>query len=70
MAYGPGKYTAICRQAFDASKAAAVILVVLGGEDGSGFEVQGQENVVLDIPVILREMAESIERDEKGIKNT
>lgn len=70
MAYGPGKYTALCRQALIASKGVGVILVVLGGEDGCGFEVQAQEGVVLDLPALLREMATSIEKDNREIKNS
>jgi hypothetical protein len=68
MAYGPGKYSALCSQAMLDAKAVACVLVTLGGEHGSGFEVVGQPGVVLDIPAILREMADSIERDEKKVK--
>lgn len=68
--YGPGKYSALCAQAMAESKAVACILITLGGELGSGFEVVGQPGVVLDIPALLREMADSIEKDEKSISNS
>jgi hypothetical protein len=52
------------------AKAVACVLITLGGEHGSGFEVVGQQGVVLDIPAILREMADQIERDEQEVRNS
>jgi hypothetical protein len=52
------------------AKALACVLITLGGEHGSGFEVVGQPGVVLDIPALLREMADQIERDQEEVKNS
>jgi hypothetical protein len=70
MAYGPGKYSVLCAHAMTDAKALACVLITLGGEKGSGFEVVGQPGVVLDLPALLREMADQIERDQKEIENS
>jgi len=41
----------------------AVIVIVLGGPMGSGFSVQAEGGVTLNLPAILRGMADQIERD-------
>ena len=65
MAQGPGKYDDVATMALSATRAQAVIVVVIGGDRGSGFSVQALEGVVLDLPKILRSMADQIEQDLK-----
>ncbi len=42
MAIGPGKYDDACTAAREATKADAVVLVVLNGKRGAGFSVQSK----------------------------
>lgn len=67
--FGPGKYAAACNQAMVATEAKAVILVVLGGKQGNGFEVHGETGVVVELPPMLRHMADTIEEIESKTKN-
>jgi len=69
---GPGKYdqaTSVCLHWLEAK---AVILIVIGGNKGSGFEVQvagdneaAAQKLNLALPAMLREMAEQIEMDNQ-----
>jgi hypothetical protein len=67
MTLGPGKYDAICTQAREQAEAEAALLVILGGNKGSGFSVQVQvhANMVLlrALPALLRDVADQIEKD-------
>lgn len=68
--FGPGRYAAQCNQVLIESHADAVLLVVFNGDKGSGFEVHGKQGVVVDVPAILREMANVIEQEDKKIKES
>lgn len=57
---GPGKYDEACSMARESTKASGVLLVVFGGEKGSGFSVQAPPEIVVAIPDILEEMAAQI----------
>jgi hypothetical protein len=61
--YGPGKYDDACTAAREATEAAGVILIVLGGQHGSGFSVQcrGFELPVWQVAAILRQTAKAME---------
>jgi hypothetical protein len=63
MAQGPGKYDEAASQVRKTTGARAVIVIVIGGRDGSGFSVQAEEGVVLNIQEILRNVADQIEQD-------
>lgn len=63
MALGPGKYDDLATDARKRAKAAAVILVVFDGADGSGFSCQAPAYVVANLPAVLRKLADSIEGD-------
>jgi hypothetical protein len=64
MARGPGKYDELCTYVMDKSDASAVIVIVLGGNAGSGFSVQSIHPMVEDsMPSLLRAVADQIERD-------
>lgn len=63
MASGPGKYDDLATYVREKAEAGLVIVVVMGGNHGSGFAVQAEARIVTppDISRILRAMAEQIE---------
>jgi hypothetical protein len=62
MPMGPGKYDELCTKAREEAMAAAVLMIVIGGNKGSGFSVQTADLVVLAaLPAILRDLANDIE---------
>ena len=65
MAQGPGKYDDVATMALRETRAKGVIVLVFGGDRGSGFSVQAEEGIVLNIPEILRNVAGQIEQDVK-----
>ena len=64
MPIGPVRYDKECEQVFKSTNANTVILMVLGGEKGSGFSVvSGDPDAVNTLPMLLTEMAHKIEND-------
>ncbi len=64
MTRGPGKYDEAATTARELTGAAGVVLIVLGGSRGNGFSVQVRSEFLLRrLPVMLRDLAEQIERD-------
>lgn len=63
MAFGPGKYDDLCTHAREATGAVGVILIVMGGAQGSGFSVQAPPSVTVILAGLLRDMADQIEGD-------
>lgn len=62
MAVGAGKYDELCSYVRKKAKAkAGVILIVLEGDKGSGFSVQGTGLVLRHLPTLLRKLASDIE---------
>lgn len=60
---GPGKYDQECTVVRDLTDAQCVALIIAGGKNGSGFSVQTRdEQFVVMLPRLLREMADEIER--------
>jgi hypothetical protein len=55
-----GKYQAVADMARIAAKAEAVVLVVLNGNDGSGFSVHAESGISELLPSILRRVADDI----------
>lgn len=62
---GPGIYDDHCTRVREETKALAAILIVLEGEDGTGFSVQAPLPVVLLLPQLLRELADKVEAKHK-----
>lgn len=62
---GKGKYDDACSQARAETKADGVILIVLNGEKGTGMSVQLPGWAVEQIPHVIRQVADEIERDFK-----
>jgi hypothetical protein len=63
MAQGPGKYDPECAKIQQDTKAAGVLLIVFCGDRGSGFSVAAELGVLAALPQILRDTADSIEKD-------
>jgi hypothetical protein len=63
MAIGPGKYDDLATLVREGAEAAAVIVLVLGGNEGSGFSMQAPVEIVAAIPTLLRRMADDMEQE-------
>jgi hypothetical protein len=60
---GPGKYDAICTQARESAQAEGAIVIIINGNMGSGFSVQGPADLVQQLPNILQSMASQIRNE-------
>jgi len=59
---GAGKYDVHCQGVLVITQAKAVLLQVIGGDQGSGFSVAATDpQFILHIPLLLRRMADQIE---------
>ena len=68
MTEGPGKYDDVATIVRVATMSKAVIVVVFEGKFGSGFSVQSEGgDITKEMPYILRQMAEQIEKDFENI---
>jgi hypothetical protein len=65
MTIGPGKYDDVATLVRERTNAAGVILIVIGGYLGQGFAIQATPEVTLNLPEMLRDMANQIEADFK-----
>jgi len=63
MAYGPGKYDSLATLVRRRARARAVIVLVMQGDHGNGFSVQGDDESMRIIVPLLRTMADDIEKD-------
>jgi hypothetical protein len=63
MAIGPGRYDDEAAAVMEAVNASGVILIVIGGDRGEGFEVHATAEVTLKLPEMLRTIADQIEED-------
>lgn len=62
MPLGPGKYDELCTKVREETKADTVLVIVLGGEKGSGFSMQtAKMEISVLVPAILRDTAAQIE---------
>lgn len=62
MALGPGKYDDLCTYVRERT-GGAVLLIVAGGQNGSGFSVQADFQTMLLLPDLLESVAAQIRRD-------
>lgn len=60
---GPGKYDDLCTYVREQSKAHGAVVIILGGDNGNGFSVQGSAGLAAALPSILRQTADLLERD-------
>lgn len=65
MPLGPGKYDDLCTKVREDTAADAVVLIVLGGNLGSGFSVQALGEPLSELPILLEHLAKQI-RAEAG----
>ncbi len=63
MAEGGGKYDAYATMVREAAQATGVLVMIIDGVRGSGFCVQGPLVLTAALPMLLREMADTIEKD-------
>jgi len=62
---GPGKYDDVTTMVRALTEAQAVVLMVIDGNQGNGFSVQAYDDIVIDLPALLRTMADEIEKEGK-----
>lgn len=64
MPMGPGKYDKECEDMREKTNAEAVLLIVFGGDRGSGFSMTATAlaMMTLDVPKYLRSTADQIEQ--------
>lgn len=60
MAYGAGKYDALCTEVRETSEAEGAIVIVLDGKFGSGFSVQADAGTLAKLPDMLETIAKQI----------
>jgi tRNA A37 N6-isopentenylltransferase MiaA len=67
MPLGPGKYDDLCTDVREKSAAEGAIVIVVGGNRGTGFSCQATLGVLASLPQLLetvaREMRQSTSRD-------
>jgi len=67
MPLGPGIYDDLCTKVRIKTKARTAIVIIDGGNKGSGFSVQTVDFAVnFKLPLLLRSMADQIEESFKG----
>jgi len=74
MPLGPGKYDAECSAVQKSTGADVCLVIVLGGNRGSGFSAAFVAHdptrpppALLKVPQLLRDVADQIEADRKGL---
>jgi len=63
---GPGKYDDLLTVAREGAQAEGAILMIFSGSKGSGFEVQVPPHIIVQIPEILRDMADKLDELRKA----
>lgn len=63
MAIGTGKYDALCTGIRERTGADAVMLIIIGGNRGDGFSLQAADDVLGELPLVLRDAAAQLEID-------
>lgn len=63
MALGPGIYDDLCTYVREKAQADGAILIVLGGQNGSGFACQASPAETVNLPRRLENMASQIRAD-------
>lgn len=67
MFNGPGKYNYQCTRVREMT-GGGVILIVVDGKRGEGFEVQATLEQILKLPAMLRTVADGIDQQIKAQK--
>ena len=72
MTFGPGKYDDFCtivRRGVgmtEESDGGCVVVIVMGGDRGTGFSIQADLEHAIRLPDILEEVARQIRKDVAG----
>lgn len=70
MNAGPGKYDELCTYVRNVTNAHGVVVIIAGGERGSGFSVQSTHpQFQFTLPQILRHVADQIEADNRAMRD-
>jgi len=72
MPIGKGRYDDECTRVREATNAVACVLLVFGeSPEASGFSIQVRSDLTLDLPGLLRQLANDVERDARtlGVKH-
>ena len=64
---GGGHYEDACTVARESPRARGAILIIIGGEDGSGFSCQCDSETLMRLPEILETMARQLRTDRKKV---
>jgi len=70
---GPGKYDDACTAARVATHAEAAIVIIINGDKGSGFSVQGDTHALISVEhvaALLEHVAAEMRRDAERLKGT
>lgn len=68
VAIGPGKYDDEATIVMERTRANGTVVIVIGGNKGEGFSVQGTLPVMLMLPMMLRTIADQLEADMINVK--
>jgi len=60
---GPGKYDDICTEVRKKTKARCVIVIIIDGDKGSGFSGQGDPLTLVNMPMMLEDVAAGIRKE-------
>jgi hypothetical protein len=61
----PIKYDDEVTWVLERTRASGVVLIVVGGDRGEGFALQATRKVTPRLPMVLRDIADQIEKDLK-----
>jgi hypothetical protein len=75
MSLGPGKYDALCTYVREQANAEAALVLILNGEQGSGFSIQGHLGALLALADVLethvlKKVREQLKADLAAIEKT
>jgi hypothetical protein len=68
MTVGPGKYDELCTYVRETAQAEGAIVIVFGGNRGSGFSCQADLPTTLALPDMLDEIARQIRKNVEAGK--
>jgi len=57
---GPGKYDDLCREVQTRTNARGAIVLIFDGDNGNGFSVHAEFEIIATLPEILEQMATEI----------
>lgn len=63
-----GKYDDICEYVREQTQAAGTLVIICDGNKGNGFSASFTDvGLMVSIPTILRQVADQIEKERKGV---